>query len=214
MKYIFTVIFLGLLSLTTFSQNRLYENPQFDELAQDHEVIAIMPFKTSINLRPKQMKRLSPGQLERMEDSESIGIQAALYSWLLTREKRKGLSVEVQDPAITNAILNKAMIDTKSAQNYTPTELAELLGVDAVVMGSFKTDKPISEATALLIESVFNWGGSATNKAVMNLYIYNAKDSEVLINYHRSLDGSLGSNMDNLINRLMRKITRKMAYTK
>ncbi|NJN49914.1 MAG: hypothetical protein HC798_00510 [Polaribacter sp.] len=37
------------------SQTNLYENPKFDEIAKTHKNIAILPFKASVKLRPKQM---------------------------------------------------------------------------------------------------------------------------------------------------------------
>ncbi len=84
--------------------------------------------------------------------------------------------------------------------------------VDAVVMGEFETDKPMSEGASVALGLLVGFWGS-TNKAVLNLFIYNATDGEMLVNYHKGVNGSLGTNTDDLINKLMRKASRRIAYT-
>lgn len=53
-RLILSVILLT--SFLSYGQTSLYENPQFDQIAADHKVIAILPFNASVKLRPKQMK--------------------------------------------------------------------------------------------------------------------------------------------------------------
>ena len=90
------------------AQTNLYENPNFDEIAKTHKIIAVVPFKTQVKLRPKQMKDMSTEQLNRIERSEGESIQSAMYSWFLKRKKRGDLpSLEVQDPRTTTAMLKK-----------------------------------------------------------------------------------------------------------
>ena len=213
MKKIFFSTFTTLFSLMAFSQTHLYENPQFDEIAKGHEIIGIMPFKTSVTLRPKQMKEITPEQLDRMEKAEGEEIQLAMYSWFLKREKRGTLTVKVQNPSISNAKMIKAGITTENYEQYLPSELAKILEVDAIIMGTFQTNKPMSEGASIALGVLFGAFGS-TNKCVINLSIYNAEDSELLVNYHKSVSGSIGSSNEDLINKLMRKVSRRIAYTK
>jgi len=56
------------------------------------------------------------------------------------------------------------------------------------------------------------WG--ATNSATINLNIYNALDGILLIFHNKKVRGSIGSDNDDLINTLMRKASRRIAYTK
>ena len=51
-------------------QTNLYEHSNFDEIAKTHKIIGILPFETSISLRPKQMKDITTEQLDRMELAE------------------------------------------------------------------------------------------------------------------------------------------------
>jgi hypothetical protein len=210
-KLLFTITIL--FSNLIFSQTNLFEHPEFDEIAKDHKVIAVIPFKTSISLRPKQMKDISPEQLERMEKSEGKSIQSAMYSWFLKRKKRGKLLVNVQNPATTNAKLKKAGITFENYEKLTPKELAKILEVDSIIMGTFETNKPMSEGASVALGLLIGFWGT-TNSATINLSIYNASDGELLINYNKKVRGSIGSDNDTLINIIMRKASRRIAYTK
>ncbi len=213
MKKALTTTIFFLLVFVGYSQTRLYENPKFDEIAKNHKIIGILPFRTTISLRPKQMKEITPEQLSKMQESEGIAIQQAMFSWFLKRQSRGTLTVKVQDSSTTNAKLKKAGITNENIDELTPSELAQILEVDAIIMGSFKTNKPMSEGASLAVGLLFGFYGS-TNQSVINLFIYNAIDGEVLVNYNKSVSGSLGSTTESLINILMRKASRRIAYTK
>ncbi len=201
-----------LFSLSVFAQTHLYENPNFEQIAKDHKIIAIIPFESSVTLRPKQMKNISPEQLDRMEKSEGESVQTGFYSWFLKREKRGQLTVKVQDPNKTNALLKRNGITYENMKDYTPEEIAKLLEVDALVSGTFETNKPMSEGASIVLGALVGFWGS-TNKAVMNMYIHNAADGDVLINYNKALNGTIGSSTEDLINILLRKASRRIAYT-
>src|SRR5690606_14120253 len=210
-KAFISLLFLSMVYLT-HAQTHLYENPDFDRLTASHEMIAILPFKTSVTLRPNQMKDITPEQLNKMEESEGLSIQSAMYSWFLKREKQQKLKVKVQDPNTTNALLKRNYITSESLADYMPDELAEILSVDAVIMGTFETNKPISEGASVALGMLVGFYGS-TNKAVINLSIYNAEQGELLVNYNKAASGSFGSSTEDLINILMRKASRRISYT-
>ncbi len=210
-KALMSLFFLSMVYLS-HAQTHLYENPDFDRLTASHEIIAIIPFKASVTLRPKQMKDITPEQLQRMEESEGLSIQSAMYSWFLKREKRNRLKVKVQDPNTTNALLRRNNITQEYLADYTPDEIAEILGVDAVIMGTFETNKPMSEGASVALGMLVGFYGS-TNKAIINLSIYNADHGELLVNYNKAVSGSLGSSTEDLINTLMRKASRRISYT-
>lgn len=213
MRKLFITVLIIFIGSYAFAQTNLYENPKFDEIAKSHKTIGIIPFKASVSLRPKEMKDITPEQLKRMEKAEGEGIQSAMYSWFLKREKRGTLTVKVQDISTTNAKLKKAGINIDNYEEYTPVELAKLLEVDAIIMGTFETNKPMSEGASIALGLLVGFYGS-TNKAVMNLFIYNAVDGELLVNYHKGLSGTIGSSNEDLVNILMRKASRRIAYTK
>ncbi|PIB28423.1 hypothetical protein BFP77_09615 [Maribacter sp. 4U21] len=210
MKFVLFLLF----PISILAQTSLYENPDFDDIAKSHKIIAMVPFKTQVKLRPKQMKDMTDEQLDRLEKSEGESIQSAMYSWFLKRKKRgKLLNLEIQDPRTTNAILFKKDISYENILEYTPAELAKLLEVDAIISGDFETDKPMSEGASLALGLLVGFWGS-TNNAVINMSVHNAADGILLWNYNKKVRGSLGSSSEDLINILMRKASRRLAYTK
>ncbi|MBJ7880277.1 hypothetical protein [Gelidibacter salicanalis] len=214
MKKLLPAIFLIAFIFNAKAQTNLYENPQFDDIAKTHKSIAITPFKTQVKLRPKQMKDMTNEQLDRIEKSEGEGIQTAMYSWFLKRKKRGDMqTIEIQDPKATTALLNKKDINYMNISNYTPQELAQILGVDAIITGAFETDKPMSEGASIALGLLAGFWG-ATNSAVINMSVHNAEDGILLWNYNKKVKGGMGSSSEDLINVLMRKASRRLSYTK
>ncbi|WP_242118251.1 hypothetical protein [Aestuariivivens sediminicola] len=214
MKKLLSSIFILAFIISVQSQTNLYENPDFDNIAKAHKIIAVVPFKTQVELRPKQMKDMDEEQLHRIEKSEGEGIQTAMYSWFLKRKKRGKLqTIQVQDPKTTNVILKRNNIDYDNINEFTPQELANILEVDAIISGEFETNKPMSEGASVALGLLVGFWGS-TNKAVVNMSVHNAEDGVLLWNYNKKVTGSLGSSTEDLINILMRKSSRRLAYTK
>ena len=86
-RIIFLLLAIIAITPTVFAQTSLYENPEFDVIAKDHKIIAIVPFKTQVKLRPKQMKDMTDEQLERLEKAEGESLQTGMFSWFLKRKK-------------------------------------------------------------------------------------------------------------------------------
>ena len=213
MRKLFLLLPILLISNLGYSQTNLFEHPDFAEISKDHKIFAIVPFKTTISLRPKHMKDITAEQLAKMEEAEGKSIQHAMHSWFLKRKKRGSLSVDVQSPAKTNALLKKAGITAENYESHTPSEIAKILNVDSIIMGTFDTDKPMSEGASLALAAAFGFL-ARTNSATINLSVYNGADGELLVNYNKNIKGSLGSDNDDLVNTIMRKASRRIAYTK
>lgn len=211
-KVIFTLISL-LVCLNVVPQTCLYVNPDFDNISIKHKIIGIMPFKASVSLRPELLKDVSSTQLVGVEKSEGMSMQSALYAWFMKREKSGTLTVKVQDPAVTNDKLKKKGITIGNYEDYTPMQLAKILEVDAVLIGSIDTNMPMSEVALISLKFV---GGSygKNNKSTINIFIYNANDGELLINYNRGIPGIIASSIEELVNVLMTHASRRIAYTK
>jgi hypothetical protein len=210
-KGVFTLLFVTI-SFFSSAQTHLYEHPKFEEITAQHKVIGILPFKTSITLRPKDMKSMTNEQIIKMEEDEGMSIQSAMYSWFLKREKRESLKVSVLDPITANAKLKRMGVTQSNFADYTPDELANILEVDAIIMGTFETNKPMSEGASVALGLLIGVYGP-TNKAVINLSIYNAADGVLIANYNKGISGSMGSSTEDLINILMRKASRRISYT-
>lgn len=213
MKKYAILITLFLFGIAVMAQTHLYENPQFDEITKDHKIIAIVPLKTTVKLRPKDMKQMSKEQLTDLEIKEGENIQFAMYSWFLKRQSKGKLGVDIQDANMTNTLLKQNGITAENIDQYTSVDLAKILGVDAVISGKFETNKPMSEGATVALAVLVGVSGP-TNKAVMNLFIHNGVDGQLLVNYNKGISGSLGSSTEDLVNILMRKASRRITYTR
>lgn len=211
-KISLSVLFV-LLVLFANAQTRLFVDPGFLNTAGNHKLIAVLPFKTSVSLRPKQMAALKDGQLERLNNDESFNVQNSMYAWFLKRRQQGKMWVDVQEIGKTNAILAKHGITHTTIANYASEDVAKLLGVDAIVRGTFETDQPMSDGASLALGVLVGFWG-ATNKATINMFINNGEDGKVLVNYNKAVAGSVGSSTDQLINMVMRKASRRIPYTK
>lgn len=212
MKIYILVVCMFLVCLFATAQTHLYEHPQIDQYIAKHNKVAILPFKTSITLRPKDMKSMSNEQLKKMEEDEGLSIQSAMHSWFLKREKNGKLKVSFLDPITTNAKLKRMGVTFENFGDYTPDELADILEVDAIIMGSFETNKPMSEGASVALGLLVGIYGS-TNKAVLNMSIYDAEEGVQIANYNKGISGTMGSSTEDLINILMRKASRRISYT-
>jgi hypothetical protein len=209
--------FLLILTITfttlSFSQTKLYVHPDADTYVANTKTIAILPMKVQVKLRPKQLKDFTSEQIIEMGKNESLDIQKAMYTWFLTRKKRGTMLVGIQNPTRTNALLKKEGIDIHSYDEYLPSELGKILGVETVITGSYETSKPMSTGAAIGL-AVLTGGMFATNSAVMNMDFTSTTDDELVVNYNKKVKGSLGSDAQDLINVLMRKVSRRIPYTK
>jgi len=212
MKFYTLIFCFFLISSLATAQTHLYEHPQIEQYIAKHQKVAILPFKTSITMRPKDMKSMTNEQISKMEEDEGFSIQSAMHSWFLKREMNGKLKVSFLDPLTTNAKLRKMGVGFDTIQDYTPAELADMLEVDAIIVGSFETNKPMSEGASVALGLLVGFYGN-TNKAILNMSIYDSEEGVQIANYNKAISGSMGSSTEDLINILMRKASRRISYS-
>ncbi len=71
----------------------------------------------------------------------------------------------------------------------------------------------MSDGASIAVGLLVGFYGS-TNRATINMFIHNAEDGKVLVNYTKAVSGSIGSSTDQLINVVMRKASRRIPFTK
>lgn len=212
MKKFILTLFLSLTATISFSQTKLYVHPDADSYVANTKSMAILPFDVQVKLRPKELKDFTQEQIVEMNKAEAIDIQRGMYSWFLKREQRGQSSFEVLSIQKTNAELTKAGVDIHNLSLYTPSDLGKILDVDVVIMGTFETSKPMSNAAGAALALL---GGAffSTQNATANIDFYNTEDDELVVNYYKKVSGSIGTDAQDMINILMRKVTRRIPYT-
>jgi hypothetical protein len=189
----------------------IYTHPQFDSLAKDHSNLAILPFDVVLNLRPKEKEKLKEGELEKIQKKEGDAVQSAIQTYFLKRKEKESFKVNFQDVSKTNALLAKGGWNADTLQTKTKEEVCQFLGVDGVISGTLFTDKPMSEGASIALGVVFGFWGS-TNSGKCTINVHDGENSELLWKYEKTLSRSLGSDINSVINAMMRKASRKFPY--
>ena len=200
-------------AITSYIESPTKKEKELSKLRAESANRTLLSDGTPPPSKPKQLKDFTPEQIVQMSKDRALHIQKGMHSWFLTRKKRGTLRSNIQTPMKTNALLKKAGVDIHSASDLLPSELGEILGVDGVVMGTFETSNPMSDAAGIAMSALFG-SMMSTNNAVCNLDFYDTRDDELVVNYLKKISGSLGSDSQDLINILMRKVTRRIPYTK
>lgn len=214
MKKIFTLIACLYCSTIVFAQfegsKQIFESPKMAVEIAKHQTVAIVPFNTKITYR-KQPKNFNAEANRDQEVTMSKSIQNSLYTFLL--RKADDYSVSFQDVNKTNILLKKAGMSDKPDE-YTQDEIAKALGVDAILGGSFQTEQTKSEGAAIASAIVFGGLGGKTGTGSLTLTIYNGSDGELLYRFFKTMDDNLTTSTDDLIERMMRKVSRQFPYQK
>ena len=216
MKHLSLTVLLALFTtlLASAQTREIYTSPKFKLLAKDHKTLAVLPFRTTLQLRPAEVKKNGGIEGVRvLEEREGLGVQSALQSYLLKQKGDNDITVDVQDVARTNALLAKNGMTSEKTLTMTMEELAQMLGVDGVISGTFESSQPMSGGAAVAMLMVGGFSGPTnTGKLVIN--INDGRSGELLWKYDKSLARGFGSDTNSIITTIMRKASRQFPYSK
>lgn len=189
---------------------QVFESPKLKAEVATHKIVAILPFNTKISYR-KQPKNFNAEANREQEKAMSKSIQSSMYTFLL--RKSKDYTVEFQDVDKTNTLLKKAgMAD--HLDEYTKDEIAKALGVDALLSGNFETEQTKSEAGAIASAVLFGGLGGKTGTGSLTLLLNNGSNGDLLWRFFKTMDDNITSSTDDLVERMMRKVSRNFPYYK
>jgi hypothetical protein len=211
MKILSLLFTIFIVSASEGQTREIYVNDSFASLTKNHKLVAILPFKAIVKLRPKQMEKMSPRQFQRLEKDEGLAVQGAIHSYLLKRKEQKNLSINFLDVRTANALLAKNNVTEQNIDSFTPKELAKILNVDAVITGVLSTDKPMSEGASVALALAVGLSGP-TNSGKCTININDGATGELLWKYEKTLFRRLGSDTNTVINTIMRKASRQLPY--
>ncbi|UOQ52452.1 hypothetical protein [Hymenobacter cellulosivorans] len=198
-----------------FAQTReIYTSPKFGALAKGHKSLAVLPFAVTLQLRPNEVaKNGGPDGVAKLEQREGLDVQSALHSYFLKRKAENDMSVDVQDPARTNALLTQNGVTAINAATFTPEQLAKFLGVDGVISGTFSSTQPLSAGAAVAMSVLVGVSGP-TNTGKLMITINDGATGELLWKYDKSLSRGFGSDTNTIVTTIMRKASRQFPYSK
>ncbi|MDE0006574.1 MAG: hypothetical protein OXQ29_28120 [Rhodospirillaceae bacterium] len=202
---VFPILMLGVAGCAT-----VYTAAEFSDRTAEHETVALLPFDVSINLR-ELPEGLTEEDLRQQERDEAYSFQRQLYTQFLQRYARGQYSVEFQDIDTTNVLLNRADVDYRAIYlSYTRAELADILGVDAIVSGTIGRSRPMGTGAAIATTILFGVG--VTNRVDTSMTVHDGEDGFLLWSYDHEIDGGLGSTPEGVAENLMRGVARSFPY--
>jgi hypothetical protein len=211
-KILLTLTVLFALSIHANAQfegsKQIFESPKLKEAVKSQKLVAILPFDVKIAYR-KQPKNFNAEANKSQEQSMARSIQASMYTFLL--RKKSDYTVDFQDVDKTNILLKKAGVLDKLDET-TKDELAKILGVDAIIGGKFETEQTKTEAGAIASAVLFGGFGGKSGTGTMFLTINNGPDGELLWRFFKTMDDNIMSSTDDMVERMMRKISRNFPY--
>ncbi|MET0574104.1 MAG: hypothetical protein ABWZ79_21980 [Pedobacter agri] len=211
-----TLLLLVLVStnLIAFAQyenaKQVFESPKLKEVIATHKTVAILPFNTKISFK-KQPKDFNLDAHIQKEKTMSTSIQSSMYTFLL--RKSSNYTVEFQDVEKTNILLKKAGLLDK-LDEFTKDEVAKALGVDAVISGKFETEQTRSEAGAIVTTVLFGGLGSKTGSGSLTMVVNDGKTGDMQWRFFKAMNDGVFTSSDELIDRMMRKVSRNFPYSK
>lgn len=201
---LFTLVGLSVLLLSSCA--KIFYSPDAFTLAHSHKTIAILPPSVSI----AASKKTDAEAIKEQQITESLNFQKEMYAWMLKRKMQGRITQEIQDVQTTNAKLEKAGYpDTP----LTPSEMCEILGVDAVMGSNYALSKPMSDGAAVAMVLIVGASGS-TNEVRVSLNINDCSNKKLIWNYDHKFSGGLGSSPSRLVDGIMKKASKKMPYMK
>jgi len=191
------------------SQKNIYLSNSFDGLSSDHQVLAILPFFTNLDLG----EEVAPAEVRRLEQQEGYAVQDALETYFGRGKKKKKFTVSFQNSEDTNAILAKNEISFQNIDRYTIRELSEVLGVDGIVSGNLEVNTLLSNGVPTELSFLDYILGDADYGRI-GIKISDGDSGKLLWKYEQEINRKSGKNTDDLIDKMMKKAARKFPYDK
>ncbi len=223
-----TLPLAAVLLATACSSTANYQSPQLAQRAQQHQVIAVLPF--SMVFTGRAPGDLTPDQIARIEENESVAFQTAYYHWLLQQssvDRKHPIRIEIQPVATTNLLLAEQGISVRDSWGMSAKSLARALRVDAVVSTSVTKKRYLSGVESFAIETGFNivseisegqlapflpWGLSTTNDIQAASEIIDALDGVVLWQDDLSASTDWRAPANDVIAGFTRELAKKFPY--
>ncbi len=204
-------LYLLLLLTTTsvWAQKNIYESTRFEEISANHQMLAIIPFFTNLDLD----EDLSKTEIKRLEELEGKAVQDALETYFGRGTKRKKFSVDFQNVENTNALLAQNKIDYSNIDTFTINELSDILGVDGIISGNLDLNILLSRGVPTEMSFIDYLLGDA-NYGRIGIKISDGKTGKLLWKYENEITKKSGRNTTDLIDKMMKKMTRRFPYDK
>lgn len=202
------ILVLVLSAPLVWGQKNIYESGKFDQLSRDHKALAILPFFTDLDL-----DNVSPEEKHQLEEQEGYAVQNALETYFGRGKKRKKFSVDFQNISNTNAILAQNNITYDNIDTYTIKDLARILNVDGVISGNLNLNILLSRGISTEL-SLMDYILGAADYGRIGIKVSDGSTGKLLWKYENEINKKSGKNTLEMIDKMMKKATRRFPYDK
>lgn len=211
MKFLFLTFLV--LTGTVYAQEtskQIYKSPDFSDAIARHKVVAILPFEVSVTYK-KQPKNFDPEVAKKEEEALCEELQTEMFTYLLRKSDK--YIVTFQDVNKTNKLLKQAGVFDK-LDEITSDSIAKILNVDAVIINKYAYSKTASESGAIVKTVLFGGLGSKVGSGLLVMNINDGKSGDMIWRFSKKMDDTVFSSANQLIERMMRKVSRNFPYDK
>jgi len=191
------------------AQKNIYENRRFDELSENHETLAIIPFIANLDLK----RNVDRNELLDLAKKEGYAVQNALETYFSKRKKRKKFNVDFQNIEDTNAILAQNGITYENLDIHTIKQLCKILEVDGIISGNLNLNILLSKGVPTNFSLLDYFSGDA-NYGRIGVKVSDGESGKLLWKYEKAITKKTGKNTTELIDRMMKLASRKFPYDK
>jgi len=187
-----------------------YSSPKLkDEIAKE-KIVAILSFSASITYK-RTPKNYDSSANKNEEINIARNLQQSMFTYLLRKSDK--YSVSFQDVDRTNALLKSKGVYAHMDE-LPEDSICKILGVDAVIKCSYSYEKTASRGGAIATTILFGSMGGKTGSGSLTMQIYGGDDGNLLWRFYKAMDDNVMGSTDQLMERMMRKVSRNFPYEK
>lgn len=200
-----------------------YETAAYDELADEHQTIAVLPSQMVTTGRiPAEW---TEEDVARIEENESHAFQIAVFDEIAQRSGNRGgeILIHLQHYTETNAKLTEAGISARDSWTMAPADLAALLGVDAVVRTSMRKDMWLTDLESFGLNmartAISIFGGTnpfpvpiKTSDVFLSASVLDGESGITVWNTDRRTQTDWNNRHSEIVRRLARVLARRFPY--
>lgn len=197
------------MSINIFAQKQMYSSPNLTAAIAQHKSVAIIPFRATISYK-RLPKNFDAEGNKADEKKSSLNMQSGMFTYLLKKQEK--YTVIFQDIARTNTLLKQAGVFDK-LDEILPDSLCRILKVDAIINSAYAYEKTGSAGASIATAALFGYA-SSTGSGSLTMQIYDGKDGNLLWRFYKQMDENIYSSGDEIMERMMRKVSRNFPYEK
>ena len=188
---------------------QIFKVPGLHDSLSKHKTVAILPFKATISYK-RLPKKFDAAANAEEEKKMGVVMQQGMYTYLLRKDGK--YTVTFQDVERTNILLKQAGVYDR-LEEMLQDSLAKILKVDAIIKCSYAYEKTGSEAGAI-VTAVLIGGAGKTGSGSLTMQVYGASAGTLLWRFYTEMNETFTSNGNEVMERMMRKVSRNFPYEK